>query len=274
MVATKFYSGHDDEAPYVNWAECMNVTPDTLLDMELAFLNALDWKVYVSNEEFYEKVELLERTLAQQQGMHRGWLTYIEMNTLLPSIQIAKHFLQTIIVFGLSYTLFVATMVASVLLVSRIPGTYLNASQQTRSTQTTADLQNTNQSIASDTRLLAPTNDIVDIDNADIEANSEDLINRLNGVPDLQIMENQTNEWDHPYTFLAWYTALQQSGLEWSDISNNFNRQRITVNSFGIDYNELLSPVCNSTISTGIYPLQPIRDRININFNGVKLKFV
>lgn len=252
----------------------MNVTPDTLLDIELAFLNAMDWKVYVSNEEFYEKVELLERTLAQQQGLHRGWLTYIEMNTLLPPIQIAKHFLQTIIVFGLSYTLFVATMVASVLLVSQIPGTYLNAPQQTRTTQTTAHLQNTSQSIANDTKLPAPTNIIADIDNTDIEASSEDLLNRLNGVPDLQIMENQTNEWGGPYTFLAWYRALQQSGLEWAGISNSFNRQRITVNSFGIDYNELLSPVCNSTVSTGIYPIRPIGDRIKINFNGVKLKFV
>lgn len=46
MVATKFYSGHDDEAPYVNWSECINTSPDNLLQMEICFLNAIDWKVY------------------------------------------------------------------------------------------------------------------------------------------------------------------------------------------------------------------------------------
>lgn len=101
MVATKFYSGHDDDVPYVNWAECANMTPDNLLQMEIAFLNAIDWKVYASNEEFFEKVKTLEIALARRQGMHRGWFTYMEMNSLMPSIQIAKQILQSAFIFGL-----------------------------------------------------------------------------------------------------------------------------------------------------------------------------
>lgn len=79
MVATKFYSGHDDEAPYVNWAECSNTTSDNLLQMELLFLNAIDWKIYVSNEEFFEKVKSLELILARQQGTKHGYLSFVHI---------------------------------------------------------------------------------------------------------------------------------------------------------------------------------------------------
>lgn len=130
MVATKFYSGHDEEAPFINWSECVNTSSDKLLQMELSFLNAIDWKIYVSNEEFFNKVKLLEATLAHRQGMNRGFFTYSEMNCVLPSVQIAKHFIQSTLVLGLSYTVFVATMVASVFLASQIPGTQLSSRNQ------------------------------------------------------------------------------------------------------------------------------------------------
>lgn len=129
MVATKFYSGHDEDSS-INWAEYAKMTPDKLLCMELEFLSALDWKVYVSNEEFFKKVETIEKKLACRQGLGRGWFTYMELDSLLPSIKITKSFLHFTFIIGLSYTAFVATIVASVFLVSQIPGTYLNASSR------------------------------------------------------------------------------------------------------------------------------------------------
>lgn len=137
MVATKFYSGHDEEAPFVNWAECVNTSSAKLLQMELSFLNAIDWKVYVSNEEFFDKVKSLESTLAQRQGINRGFFTYSELNNVMPSVQIAKHFIQSTLVLGLSYTVFVATMVASVFLASQIPGTQLSSPNQDLSNEST-----------------------------------------------------------------------------------------------------------------------------------------
>lgn len=286
MVATKFYSGHDDDAPYINWAECMNVSPDAMLDMELAFLNAMDWKVYVSNEEFFEKIDSLEQTLAQRQGIHRGWFTYVEMSSLLPSIQIAKDFIQTTLVFGLSYTVLVATMVASVFLVSRIPGTYLNASsQQSRTTQST-DLDSTSQTIANNTRdsmSMTPGNTIDGINAATTATNDssiEHLLNRLNEVPDLESMENQTNQWDVLHTFSTWYSTIttaahQENASKWSVISNNLNRQRLSLQRCENGLDDLSTSLfCNSTLDTSIYPLQPIEDRIKFDFNGIKLKFV
>lgn len=280
MVATKFYSGHDDEAPYVDWAECMNVSSDTLLDMELAFLNALDWKVYVSNEEFYGKVETLEKTLAHRQGTYRGWFTYVEMGSLLPSIQIAKHIIQTTLVFGLSYTMFVATMVASVFLVSRIPGTYLNtASQSPRTTQST-DLDSTSQPIANATGVMpsmTPGNTTTDdINAATNDSSIEHIINRLNEVPDLETIENQTNRRYGLYTFSTWYsTTTQRNVLQWSVISNNLNRQRLSQQSCENGFDDLSTSLfCNSTLDTSIFPPQPIDERIKFDFNRIKLKFV
>lgn len=291
MVATKFSSGHDDEAPHVNWAECMNVSSDALFDMELAFLNAIDWKVYVSNEEFFEKIGSLERTLARRQGTHRGWFTYMEMGNLLPSIQIATDFIQTTLVFGLSYTFFVATMVASVFLVSRIPGTYLHTAQHARTTSTSTsattatsttpsvDLDSTSQALANDTGLM-PTNmhNNTALDSmAVIENDSSiaDILNRLNEVPDLQTSENQSNKRHDPYTFESWPSAILQNALNWSVISESLQRQRLIVDSCESDLDELSpSSFCNLTLSTNIYPLQSFNNRIKIDFNGVKLRFV
>lgn len=285
MVATKFSSGHDDEAPYVNWAECMNVSPDALFDMELGFLNAIDWKVYVSNEEFFEKIGLLERTLARRQGSHRGWFTYVEMSNILPSIQIAKNFIQTTLVFGLSYTLFVATMVASVFLVSRIPGTYLHQTQQTRTTSTntstaattsttqTIELDSTSQALTNDTTLtgsMIDTDDIIENDSS-----ITDILNRLNEVPELHTLNNHLNKQNEPHTFGTWSSTLLQNTLNWSVISDSLQRQRLIVDSCESDLDELSpSAFCNTTITANINPLQSFNNRIKIDFNGIKLKFV
>lgn len=129
MVATKFYSGHDEDSS-INWAEYAKMSPDNLLRLELEFLTALDWKVYVSNEEFFEKVVTIEKKLARRQGLTRGWFTYMELDSLMPSIKITDTFLHFTFIIGLSYTAFVATIVASVFLVSQIPGSYLNASSR------------------------------------------------------------------------------------------------------------------------------------------------
>lgn len=133
MIATKFYSGHDDEAPYVNWVECANTTSDVLLEMELNFLTALDWKVYVSNEEFFNKVISLEIILSQKQGIRRGFYTYLEISNVMQFdniVLITKQLIQSILVLSLSYTVLAATMMASVFLASNILNTPVNCGPQ------------------------------------------------------------------------------------------------------------------------------------------------
>lgn len=142
MVATKFYSGHDDEAPYVNWTECLN--SDILLEMELSFLNAIDWKVYVSREEFFAKVKALEIVLARQQGSKRGFFTYHEMDSVMPSVDSVSQIIQAAIVLSFSYTVLVATMVASVFLVSQLPCTCLHKPTQSTLIQSTVEIPSEN----------------------------------------------------------------------------------------------------------------------------------
>lgn len=269
MVATKFYSGHDDEAPYVNWSECANMTSENLLQMELAFLSALDWKVYVSNEEFYEKVQCLETTLARRQGMQRGWFTYVELNSLLPSIQIAKHFLQATLIMGLSYTAFVATMVASVFLVSQIPGTYLNASSKT-TVQPGSSTLDTNDTITATS--MATDNRTTDGE-TDSNILLDLIVDRLNETSDVEIDNKEPvskNQWNlMPFT--TWYSFLRSNTFKWSVITNDDDRQGICNNGFNKGMATNL--FCNSTSPSSIFYIQPDSDRFKFDFSGIQSTF-
>lgn len=268
MVATKFYSGHDEEVPYVNWSECANMTSDNLLQMELAFLTALDWKVFVSNEEFYEQVQNLETLLARRQGMTRGWFTYVELNSLLPSIQIAKHFLQTTLILGLSYTAFVATMVASVFLVSQIPGTYLNTSSNTNKNINDVAPMNSNSSTqpmdSNDTLISHSLS--TSILNSEMEMlNILDLIvDRLNDTSERNEQTNSKTPWNL-MPIISW---LKNNALQWPVINNNEDNRH---KSFSNGFRNSLATVhfCNSTLPSSVFSVQSNIGWINLNFNGL-----
>lgn len=127
MVSSKFYNGYDEDVLLTDWAEYGNLTNDQLKKIELDFLSALNWDLYVSNEEFFQKLKTIEIDLAKQQALHRGWFTYVELNHILPSITIAKSFIQYSLVLAMSYVAFVTTLAGSVFLASQVPGTSLYA---------------------------------------------------------------------------------------------------------------------------------------------------
>lgn len=138
LVSTKFYNGYDEDVTLSDWAEYGNLTNDQLKIIELEFLAALNWNLYVSNEEFFRKFYSLEMILARKQGLHRGWFTYMELNHLLPSITIVKSFIQYTLVLAMGYAAFVATIAGSILLVSQVPGTSLYASTHSPTATATA----------------------------------------------------------------------------------------------------------------------------------------
>lgn len=265
MVATKFYSGHDDEAPYVNWAECMNVTNENLLQMEISFLNAIDWKVYVSNEDFYEKVKTLEVILARRQGTARGFFTYMELNSvLMPSVQITKEFIQSILVLGLSYTVFIATMVASVFLVSQIPGTYLNASSRTNASHSSADvsLGNSNSQHQVKTNGFSPAPEQIESLDNTRESEISVLIN--SGFDRLKETSETVNTTERPNTttnwtpsiFSSWFSLLKIHSIQWPVIQNSCDND--------LDGNLF----CNSSLCNDLlYPGQ------RFGFNGLRMKW-
>lgn len=268
MVATKFYSGHDDEAPYVNWAECLKTTPDNLLQMELSFLNAIDWKVYVSNEDFFEKVKIMEIILAQQQGMKRGFYTYLEMSNLIPSVQIAKHFLQSVLVLSLSYTVLVASMVASVFLASQIPGIYL--SSQTSGTPSSTQLSSGNSSSPQQietnevTNILSTTSELIE-SNSDLEILLNLALDRLYETSASSKQPNTTTRTSS--LFSTWYSLLKIDSSIWPVMTNDFDYATTC------DYRTNPNSVCNSTASGDFVPSPPDADRFQFGFNGIKMKW-
>lgn len=210
MVATKFYSGHDDDSPHVNWAECLNTTPDNLLQMELSFLNAINWRVYVSNEEFFENVLSVEAILAQQQGTKRGFFTYIELSSAMPPIQIAKQLLHDFLIVSLSYTVFVASMIVSVMIVSQIPYTCLNTPSRTCRTQLPPDNSDSHQIIGTKDIMHIP--EIKFIEFKEIESN-------LN-MTHVMITKTQPNLSNNLF-LSSWYSFLKIDSLEWPVITKD-----------------------------------------------------
>lgn len=273
MVATKFYSGHDEEAPYVNWAESINTTSDNLLAMELSFLSAIDWNVFVSNEEFFDKVESLEIILARRQGLNRGFFTYLELNSVMPSVQIAKQFIQSTLVLGLSYTVLVTTMVASVFLASQIPGTYLNAPSRSTSTQTSLEISPEKSALSSQSAdMLGMSTELI---NSDSTFNGSDMsiilnldIDRLTETsePLTQRIEPNTTSWI-PLLLSSWYSLLKSDSFEWPVIAER-NKEHTCDDGMSANL------FCNSSARNEFLSPHSDMERFEFSIQGIKMKWV
>lgn len=137
MVSTKFYCGYDEDIYLSAWAESGNLSVNHMKELELEFLDAIGWRVYVSNHEFFEKLKSVEKVLAKRQGLARGWLTYTELINFLPTMTLAKQILNYSTVIALSYTASVMTIAGAFFIASNVnvPGNllYRGTAQQTQS---------------------------------------------------------------------------------------------------------------------------------------------
>lgn len=142
MVSTKFYQGYDDDADEFNsisdWAKYGDIYTEKLKELELSFLNALQWNLHVTDDEFFDKLKTVETILAEKQALNRGWMTYSELEKFLPSISLAKQIINysTILLFSYAYSFL--TLTGAFLIASRIPYTHLynKANNVSISTQT------------------------------------------------------------------------------------------------------------------------------------------
>lgn len=125
MVATKFYSGYDEDLYISDWAEYGNMAVDRLKALELEFLVAMDWKIYVSNEAFFKKLKNIEAILAEQETRCRSWLTYTELCTLMPSIEVIRRAISYSALLAVSYTAGVIALAGAFFVASQVPGSYL-----------------------------------------------------------------------------------------------------------------------------------------------------
>lgn len=190
---------------------------------------------------------MMEVILAQQQGTKRGFYTYSELSSLMPSAQVAKQFIQSMLVLSLSYAVLVATMMASVFLVSHVPGTYLNASSRTNETEPSGN-SNSQQQIQSDefpTMLLMTT---------EFESSTSDLDELLNFS---LYRLNETSELVKPTKLPHFYSTWHSLPV----ITNYLNY---------LNWNKYI-PFCNSSEHSNQFRNA---DRFDFGFNGIKLKWV
>ena len=66
----------DDECYNDEWADCMGFDLHRLGELEVEFLNALDWKCHVSVDQFSTVLKQLEVELALNQQSKSGLFTY------------------------------------------------------------------------------------------------------------------------------------------------------------------------------------------------------
>ncbi|CAB3234799.1 unnamed protein product [Arctia plantaginis] len=78
MVGNKFLQddGEDDDVICSEWAASGGLELNQLKKLEVEFLNAIDWKVFVSDKSFEAGLLWLERQVALRQAQLRGFFTY------------------------------------------------------------------------------------------------------------------------------------------------------------------------------------------------------
>lgn len=187
MVSTKFYSGYDEDFYLSDWAEQGDISQDHLKQLEIQFLCAINWNLFVSNKEFFEKLKFVEMEIAKRQGLERGWLTYTELSNLMPTLAIAKAFLQHATIFAVSYAASVVTIAGAFFLASKVPGTALYSSL--------AKSDGTNINVNNDRVIINET--IHDTNNGMVNeccVMDDDLFERLSS----NVMENGTNGTEQP----------------------------------------------------------------------------
>ncbi|CAD0196591.1 unnamed protein product [Chrysodeixis includens] len=78
MVGNKFLQddGEDDDVVCSEWAASGGLELSQLKKLEVEFLNAIDWNVFVSDKTFEAGLSWLERRVALKQARLRGFFTY------------------------------------------------------------------------------------------------------------------------------------------------------------------------------------------------------
>lgn len=165
MVASKFLNdeGEDDEVFNTEWAQSGDLTISQMNQLEKDFLKAIDWTVFVHNQDFWERLQKLEKDIAYKEARKRGWFSYTELCCLMNSMQLiaVAHAVVNISTICLAtYTAGIVTLLGSALVASYFPGTVLSPRQPTNS----ADIIKTD------------LNPVMDVTSPPIEALSEDIL--------------------------------------------------------------------------------------------------
>lgn len=93
MVASKFLhdDGEEDEVFNEEWAKSGAMEKKELNELELNFLSAIDWSIYVSSDEYEQTTQKIELAVALKQvGDRGGWTTYSDLLVLSRTLELIK----------------------------------------------------------------------------------------------------------------------------------------------------------------------------------------
>jgi len=92
LVANKFLhdDGEEDEVFNDEWANSGGIDTKELNRLELGFLSAIDWRIYVANDEFKEAVKRVESDIAFKQVSARGFASYTDLAQLTNTATLQK----------------------------------------------------------------------------------------------------------------------------------------------------------------------------------------
>ncbi|XP_043254097.1 protein CNPPD1 isoform X1 [Colletes gigas] len=142
MVASKFLNdeGEKDEVFNTEWAQSADLSISHMNQLEKEFLNAIDWTVFVHNQDFWERLQRLEKDIAYKEAQKRGWFSYTELSCLMNSVQlitVAHSVINVSSICLATYTAGIVTLLGSALVASYFPGTVLSPRQITNSSDIT-----------------------------------------------------------------------------------------------------------------------------------------
>ncbi|XP_068629767.1 protein CNPPD1 [Battus philenor] len=124
MVSNKFLQddGEDDEVICSEWAASGGLGLQELKRLEVEFLNAIDWNVYVNERSFETGLLWLERQVALRQANLRGFFTYSDLAATCDGALLAnlvRSFSAACAAATLSYLASLMTLVTSTLVISQ-----------------------------------------------------------------------------------------------------------------------------------------------------------
>lgn len=130
LVASKFLhdDGEEDEVFNDEWANSGGIDTKELNKLELGFLSALDWRIYVGNDEFKTAVTKVETDIALREISTRGWASYSDLNVLASNFGLQaiwslllQSTLQVTVVCVTAYAASFLTLLSTVAVLSRTP---------------------------------------------------------------------------------------------------------------------------------------------------------
>ncbi|KAE8278464.1 Protein CNPPD1 [Larimichthys crocea] len=122
MVASKYLydEGEEEEVFNDEWGAAGKLDVKTVNNLEMNFLNAIEWSLFTEPNDLFDRLSHLETSIAERQGMKRGWFTYTDLCVLLEQsawsqalTAIYQHFTKVSCMLGLVYLTSVAGLIAT-----------------------------------------------------------------------------------------------------------------------------------------------------------------